>query len=131
VNIFGYSDATELLGKKWQEVYEQDQVKLFEKNIFPELMKQGFWHGETIAQRKDSSNFPAEMSLTKLKAGGFICVGRDISKRKEAEEELKYFNLRSQLLADITLKIRSSLQIDDILQTSVTEVQKLRISILV
>lgn len=125
VNIFGYSDATELLGKKWQEVYEQEQVKLFEKNIFPELMKQGYWHGETIAQRKDSSNFPAEMSLTKLKDGGFICVGRDISKRKEAEEELKYFNLRSQLLADITLKIRSSLQIDDILQTSVTEVQKL------
>ena len=125
VNIFGYSDATELLGKKWQEVYEQEQVKLFEKNIFPELMKQGYWHGETIAQRKDSSNFAAEMSLTKLKDGGFICVGRDISKRKEAEEELKYFNLRSQLLADITLKIRSSLQIDDILQTSVTEVQKL------
>ncbi|MDB9522840.1 response regulator [Dolichospermum circinale CS-1225] len=125
VNIFGYSHATELLGKNWQEVYEQEQVKLFEKNIFPELMKQGYWHGETIAQRKDSSNFPAEMSLTKLKDGGFICVGRDISKRKEAEEELKYLNLRSQLLADITLKIRSSLQIDDILQTSVTEVQKL------
>ena len=125
VNIFGYSHATELLGKNWQQVYEQEQVKLFEKNIFPELMKQGYWHGETIAQRKDGSNFAAEMSLTKLKAGGFICVGRDISKRKEAEEELKYFNLRSQLLADITLKIRGSLQIDDILQTSVTEVQKL------
>lgn len=125
VNIFSYSDATELLGKKWQEVYEQEQVNLFEKKIFPELMKQGYWHGETIAQRKDSSNFAAEMSLTKLKDGGFICVGRDISKRKEAEEELKYFNLRSQLLADITLKIRDSLQIDDILQTSVTEVQKL------
>lgn len=125
VNIFGYSHATELLGKNWQQVYEQEQVKLFEKKIFPELMKQGYWHGETIAQRKDSSNFAAEMSLTKLKDGGFICVGRDISKRKEAEEELKYFNLRSQLLADITLKIRGSLQIDDILQTSVTEVQKL------
>jgi PAS domain S-box-containing protein len=125
VNIFGYSHITELLGKKWQEVYEQEQIKLFEKKIFPELMKQGYWHGETIAQRKDSSNFAAEMSLTKLKDGGFICVGRDISKRKEAEEELKYFNLRSQLLADITLKIRGSLQIDDILQTSVTEVQKL------
>ena len=123
--IFGYSHITELLGKKWQEVYEQEQIKLFEKKIFPELMKQGYWHGETIAQRKDSSNFAAEMSLTKLKDGGFICVGRDISKRKEAEEELKYFNLRSQLLADITLKIRGSLQIDDILQTSVTEVQKL------
>ena len=46
-------------------------------------------------------------------------------KRKQIEEELKQQNLRSQLLADITLKIRDSLQIDDILQTSVTEVKKL------
>ncbi|NJS16072.1 MAG: GAF domain-containing protein [Nostocaceae cyanobacterium CSU_2_110] len=33
--------------------------------------------------------------------------------------------MRSQLFADVTLKIRTSLQIDQILQTSVTEVQKL------
>lgn len=46
-------------------------------------------------------------------------------KRKQIEEELKQQNLRSQLLADITLKIRDSLQIDDILQTSVTEVKRL------
>lgn len=49
----------------------------------------------------------------------------DITERKLAEEELQRQNLRSQLFANITLKIRQSLQIDDILQTSVTEVQKL------
>ncbi|WP_414526355.1 GAF domain-containing protein [Nodularia chucula] len=56
----------------------------------------------------------------------------DISKRREALEELQQVqadlqrqNWRSQLFADITLKIRQSLQIDQILQTSVTEVQKL------
>ncbi|MDZ7957853.1 MAG: response regulator [Aulosira sp. DedQUE10] len=51
-------------------------------------------------------------------------VGQFIE-RKQAEEELQRQNLRSQLLADMTLKIRESLQIDDILQTSVTEVQEL------
>ncbi|MBE9051241.1 response regulator [Nostocales cyanobacterium LEGE 11386] len=54
-----------------------------------------------------------------------IGTGIDITERKQAEEEVKRHNLRSQLLADVTLKIRESLQIDDILQTSVTEVQKL------
>lgn len=49
----------------------------------------------------------------------------DITERKRAQEQLIRQNLRSQLFSDITLKIRTSLQIDEILQTSVTEVQKL------
>ncbi|MBE9216034.1 PAS domain-containing protein [Plectonema cf. radiosum LEGE 06105] len=49
----------------------------------------------------------------------------DITERKRVQEELIRQNLRSQLFADVTLKIRTSLQIDQILQTSVTEVQKL------
>ncbi|MEH2112316.1 GAF domain-containing protein [Nostoc sp.] len=49
----------------------------------------------------------------------------DITDRKQADEELKRQNMRSQLFAEITLKIRESLQIDEILKTSVTEVQKL------
>ncbi|MEH2297332.1 GAF domain-containing protein [Nostoc sp.] len=49
----------------------------------------------------------------------------DITDRKQVEEELKRQNLRSQLFAEITLKIRESLQIDKILENTVTEVQKL------
>ena len=46
-------------------------------------------------------------------------------KRKQAEEELQRQHLRTQLFTDITLKIRQSLQIEEILQTTVTEVQKI------
>jgi PAS domain S-box-containing protein len=56
----------------------------------------------------------------------------DITDRKHAQEELVRQNMRSlrdvsrsHLFADVTLKIRQSLQIDEILQTSVDEVQKL------
>lgn len=49
----------------------------------------------------------------------------DITERKRAEEELQRQNLRSQLFAEITLKIRESLQLEEILQTTVNEVQKL------
>ncbi|QLE46925.1 response regulator [Nostoc sp. C057] len=51
-------------------------------------------------------------------------VGQFIE-RKQAEEELQRQNLRSQLFTEITLKIRQSLKIQEILQVSVTEVQKI------
>ncbi|MEH1805904.1 response regulator [Nostoc sp.] len=51
-------------------------------------------------------------------------VGQFIE-RKQAEEQLQRQNLRSQLFTEITLKIRQSLQIKEILQITVTEVQKI------
>ncbi|MBD2294022.1 PAS domain-containing protein [Anabaena sphaerica FACHB-251] len=63
----------------------------------------------------DQTNKPVRM----------IGVMMDMTDRKRAEAELQRQNLRSQLFANITLKIRQSLQIEEILETSVTEVQKL------
>ncbi len=63
--------------------------------------------------------YEADGSQTRM-----IGVTLDITSRKLAEEKLKYQNERSQLFAEITLKIRQSLQIEEILQTSVTEVKK-------
>ncbi|BBD61242.1 multi-sensor hybrid histidine kinase [Nostoc sp. HK-01] len=51
-------------------------------------------------------------------------VGQFIQ-RKKAEEELQRQNLRSQLFTEITLKIRQSLQIEEILEITVKEVQKI------
>ncbi|MEH2376495.1 response regulator [Nostoc sp.] len=51
-------------------------------------------------------------------------VGQFIE-RKQSEEQIQRQNLRSQLFTEITLKIRQSLQIKEILQITVTEVQKI------
>ncbi|MEH2173589.1 response regulator [Nostoc sp.] len=58
------------------------------------------------------------MNLIGEQVGQFI-------ERKQAEEQLQRQNLRSQLFTEITLKIRQSLQIKEILQITVTEVQKI------
>jgi PAS domain S-box-containing protein len=80
--------------------------------------------------RKDGDRFPILLSVTELRdaAGtltGFLGIGSDISDRKQAEELLRLQSLRSQLFAEISLKIRQSLQLDEILQTAVAEVQKI------
>ncbi|MDZ7956931.1 MAG: PAS domain-containing protein [Aulosira sp. DedQUE10] len=49
----------------------------------------------------------------------------DIDDRKRVEEQLKQQNQRSQLFSEIIVKIRDSLELEEILQITVTEVQKL------
>ncbi|KAM3095319.1 GAF domain-containing protein [Phormidesmis sp. 146-12] len=49
----------------------------------------------------------------------------DISERKQIEEALRQQIQRSQLFAEVTQKIRQSLQLEEILRTTVTEVQRI------
>ncbi|MGB7441456.1 MAG: PAS domain S-box protein [Coleofasciculaceae cyanobacterium] len=52
-------------------------------------------------------------------------IAEDITERKLSEAELLRQNLLRQLFADITLEIRQSLQLETILQTTVTEVRRI------
>jgi PAS domain S-box-containing protein len=53
-----------------------------------------------------------------------IGTGLDISDRKQVEEEIRLQNWRSLVFSQITLRIRQSLNINEILNTTVTEVRK-------
>lgn len=91
---------------------------------------QQFWSNEYRFQRSDGSYahiFDRGYVVHEHTGKPVRMMGAmmDISDRKRAQAELLRQNLRSQLFADITLNIRQSLQINEILQTSVTEVQKL------
>jgi light-regulated signal transduction histidine kinase (bacteriophytochrome) len=52
-------------------------------------------------------------------------VSRFAEEREQTETSLRQSERRSQLFAEITVKIRETLQIEEILRTTVTEVQKL------
>jgi|GEM_PF-860306 len=75
-----------------------------------------------------SSNFePHEQEIIELMAqsiGRFIAAHLMEMERQRVENELRRQNRRSQLFAEVTLKIRQSLQLEEILRTTVTEVQK-------
>lgn len=90
---------------------------------------QGCRVASEVLWRQDGSSFPAEYSSYPLiECGvmkGAVVTFCDITERKRAEEELQRQNQRSQLFTEITLNIRQSLQIEEILQTTVMEVQKI------
>lgn len=56
---------------------------------------------------------------------GRLYLFEDITERKRSEAAIKQAQMRSQLFSEITLKIRQSLHLDEVLQTAVTEVLNL------
>jgi PAS domain S-box-containing protein len=93
VQIFGYDNAQTLISKTWREFYPSDEITRFEGDIFPILQQKRQWQGEATAKRRDGSTFAEEVSLTLLEDGNLICVCRDITDRKQIEEELRQQSL--------------------------------------
>ncbi|GET38650.1 PAS domain S-box protein [Microseira wollei] len=100
--IFGYSDASELIGKTWTELYYPEEISRFERDVFPILLEQKCWQGEATAKKKDGTTFAEEVSLTLVEGGGLICVCRDISDKKRAEAALQQRQNQLQNLAAAT-----------------------------
>ena len=92
--IYGYDSPRELIGKKWEVLYSDEETRRFEQDIVPELREKGRWQGEAIGKRKNGSIYPQEVSLTLIEGGELVCVVRDISDRKNAEEALREANNR-------------------------------------
>jgi PAS domain S-box-containing protein len=106
VQIFGYDRPEELIGENWRQLYSEQELKRFEQEVFPVLLKQGFWKGEAIATRKDGSTFDEDLSLTLTEDGTLICVCRDITDYKRSMAALeqttqqldRFFSLALDLL---------------------------------
>ncbi|WP_224958128.1 PAS domain S-box protein [Geomonas subterranea] len=98
--IYGYPCHEELVGSTWRLLYTDEERRRLEPLIYSEFQKGHGWRGEATGLKKDGTLFPQEISLTLLEDGGIICVVRDISQRKEAEEAIRKLNgsLRQQTL---------------------------------
>ncbi|HEY3277902.1 MAG TPA: PocR ligand-binding domain-containing protein, partial [Syntrophorhabdaceae bacterium] len=92
--VYGYSMADELVGQSWRLLYEDNEIRRFDRYILPQFRRHGQWQGEATGKRKDESFFPQEVSLTALDHGGSICVVRDTSVRKKIDE-VQLFLLQS------------------------------------
>jgi PAS domain S-box-containing protein len=85
--VYGYDTGEDLIGKTWETLYAAGELQRFKFDIMPVLKRSGQWRGETVGQKKDGTTFPQEISLSKIENGGLVCVVRDISARRAAEDE--------------------------------------------
>jgi PAS domain S-box-containing protein len=89
VKIYGYSEASELLGKSWYVLYDETDGKRLLEKVLPELSRTGKWQGEAIGKKRDGSLFPQEISITLTPDGQTIGICRDITERKLAEQTVR------------------------------------------
>ncbi|ARV58574.1 histidine kinase [Nostocales cyanobacterium HT-58-2] len=130
--LFGYSPEEVKSEATWwyDRIHPNDKERVV-SDIYAVINNgQQFWSNEYRFRRADDSYayiFDRGYVVHNNTGESVRMIGAmmDISERKQVQEELQRQNLRSQLFANVTLKIRQSLQINEILQTTVTEVQKL------
>lgn len=97
--IFGYS-AAEVMGKELHAFLAPAHFHPAIKEGLPKFAQTGTGPivgviRELTALRKNSEEFPVELSVSAMKLNGKWCavgIMRDISKRKQAEDELKNLN---------------------------------------
>jgi two-component system, sensor histidine kinase and response regulator len=124
VTLFGYSDANELIGKTWQELYYPKEISRFERDIFPSLLQKGHWQGEATAKQQDGTTFAQELSLTLIEGQGLICVCQDISDRKRAEKSLVESAQREKAIATVIQRMRETLDIETIFSATTAEMRQ-------
>ena len=87
--IYGYGSPSELIGKTWHILYDDEEAARIEHDVMPLLAKYGRWQGETPGKKRDGSLADVEISLTQIDNGGLICVCRDITGRRWSEAALR------------------------------------------
>jgi len=135
--IFGYEDPSELLGKTWHALYEADEIRRIEQEVFPLLQKEGRYLGQTNGRAKDGKKVLQQITLTALPEGGLICICRDISGLQQIEQELRIAleaseasaKAKRRFLANMSHEIRTPMNAivgftDRLLKTGLSEEQE-------
>jgi PAS domain S-box-containing protein len=123
--IYGYAGPEALLGKSWRELYFDDEIKKIEQEAQPWLREKGHWQGEIMGKRRDGSTIETEISLTTIAGGGLICICRDITERKKAEEALRRYTKRLETLQEIDRAILAARSPENIALAALHHIQDL------
>src|SRR6266481_5959564 len=102
--MVGHENVESIVGRPWKDVYAPQDVERVEGEIRESMRKRGKWYGPMTIHRRDGSALPVEMAVTLLPDGGVVCVSRDMTAKREAENaraqaEAKYRMLVEQVAA--------------------------------
>ncbi|MGY3030699.1 GAF domain-containing protein [Thermostichus sp. MS-CIW-34] len=133
------------VNRAWKETLGYDEAQVYQMTLFDILHPDCREHCQALFQKLLSGEKLERVETAFLTAtgetvwleGNVNCrfedgvmvatrgIFRNTTEQKKAAEELERQNRRAQLLANLSLKIRESLDIAEILETAVTEIQAL------
>ncbi|MDX8399666.1 MAG: EAL domain-containing protein [Gallionellaceae bacterium] len=99
--ITGYS-TEELIGKSSQILSSGLHDAKFYSEMWKKIKATGAWNGEILNRRKNGEVFPEHLTITSIKdqngsITNYVATFHDITKNKEAEEEIKYLAFNDPL----------------------------------
>jgi PAS domain S-box-containing protein len=94
IELFGYQEASELLGTDWRKLYSIKEVNHLESEIFPLLKTQNIWRGEALGIKADGSSFLKELSLSLSEDGHITFVCHSITEQLRVFAELQLSEAR-------------------------------------
>ena len=94
VTLYGYERSEEVIGKSVLDYLVPEQLARVREDIEKVLETGSIGTIEYTLRKKDGTLFPAELKASlildkKKKPGAILCVSRDITERKQAEEVLR------------------------------------------
>jgi len=95
LEMFGYDDDAEIIGKPWSTLYAPAVARWMEASAFAELQRDGHWSGEVIGRGREGQTVDQDVSLTLQEDGGILCIVRDMSERRR--EAVERERLRDEL----------------------------------
>jgi PAS domain S-box-containing protein len=123
----GYQQQ-EMIGMSWQLTFHPEDLAGLEvaRQI---MLAEGKAEAEARALRKDGSTFYNEVVMVAAydwhdRLMGYHCFTKDITERKQAEEALLQQAERERLMGAIARRIRNSLDLKEILNTTVSEIRR-------
>ncbi len=124
--MYGYK-ADEVLGHKAQEIIRSEFSDAQRAAAIKSLSESGFYRTEILQYHRDGHSFWVEGSTFALKESngqiyGYVSINRDITERKQAEEQVQRQLKHLNALRMIDIAISSSFDLNVILEVVLQQV---------
>ena len=111
VTLTGY-EATEVLGKSPAILSSKQHGREFYAEMWQKILSGQAWHGEIVNRQKNGRLYTEEQTITPVldesgQVSHFIAIKLDITRRKQAEAELRQFTERLEAMHAIDQAILS------------------------
>ncbi|OAB60952.1 hypothetical protein AY599_09860 [Leptolyngbya valderiana BDU 20041] len=124
-DLFGYEESALLLQPITKIVLDERLSQAIEtRKKLPETGVSGEFRCRTQPGEIRQFEFSCATLQQEDTIDAFVCIGRDITQRKRLEVQLQQQSQRDRLLGHMMQRIRQSLSLAEILNTTVDEVQQ-------